>query len=96
MPHGIVEPVDSRIHVLHQERVDEVGKLWTEEPLGGTLRCDATADQQSGENRVDAQLFSQFGGGMLLFSSGWRVVPFEIHFQLFLFLSVKVQKKSQR
>ena len=44
--HGIVEPVYGHVHVLHQERVYQVGELWPEEALGGTLRRYATADEQ--------------------------------------------------
>ena len=92
--HCIIEPVDSRIHILHQKRVDEVGKLWTEEPFGSTLRRYASAYQQGGENGADSQLFPQLSGSTLLFSCGRCVVPFEVHFQLFFISERKGTKKK--
>ena len=57
--HGIVEPVHGHVHVLHQERVDEVGKLRAEKPLGGTFRSDASLDEQSRKSRAHAEFLAQ-------------------------------------
>ena len=61
-PHSVVEPVHCHIHILHQERIDEVGELGTEEPLCSALRRDATAYEQVGKDRTHFELLAQFFG----------------------------------
>ena len=54
--HGIVEAVYGDIHILHQERIDQVGKLWTEESLGCRLGRNASMDEKIRQDRADAEL----------------------------------------
>ena len=53
-PHGVVQSVDGHVHVLHQERIDEVGQLWAEKSLGCTLGCDASPQEQQRQHWPDA------------------------------------------
>ena len=79
-PHGIVEPVHRKIHILHQERIYQVGKLRTEEALGSRLGGDAALDEEHGKHGADAQLLSKLVGRLLL-GGGWRlIIPFELHY----------------
>ena len=43
--HRIIQPINSHIHILHQERVDEIAQLRAEETLCGWLSGDATTYQ---------------------------------------------------
>ena len=54
--HGVIEPVDGHIHILHEEGIDEVGELRTEESFGGTLGGDASAYEQLCKDGADVQL----------------------------------------
>src|SRR3712207_8809989 len=31
VPHRVIESVDRNVHILHEERIDEVGQLWAKE-----------------------------------------------------------------
>ena len=75
----IVETVNSNIHVLHQERVDEVCQLWTEETLGCTFCRYAPADEQLGKRRTYIQLVRQLISGPFVFWSRCFIIPFEVH-----------------
>ena len=84
-PHSIVKPVNGNVHILHQEGVGKVGKLWFEKPFGCTLCCNAPLNKQACKYGVYVELFAQFLCLLLFFWCGWVILPFEMHCNLFLF-----------
>ena len=84
-PHGVVETVYGHVHILHQEGVDKVCELWTEESFGRRLRCYAPVDEQTGQNGVDVKLLPQLFGGVFLGGRRLLIIPFEVHLYNFLF-----------
>ena len=54
--HGIIQSVDSHIHILHQEGIDEVGQLWSEESLCSRFCGDASLDKKLTKDRADIEL----------------------------------------
>ena len=50
--HRVVQTVDGNIHVVHQERVDQLAEQWTQESLCCRLRAYATLDEQLGHHRT--------------------------------------------
>ena len=86
--HGIVESVYGDVHVLHQERIDEVGKLGAEESLGCRLGGNATPNQQQGENGAHVELLTQFLSSLFLFGCRILVIPLKVHY-IVLLLSIE-------
>ena len=66
-PHSIVEPVYSHVHVVHQERINQLVKHRTEETLSRALRFDASLNKEVGEYRTHADFLSKLLSRRLLF-----------------------------
>ena len=53
---GLTNPLDRRVHVLHQERVMEIVKAGAEERAGLLEGLNSPFDKQFGQDTVNAQL----------------------------------------
>ena len=82
--HSPVQAFHGRIHVLHQERIVQLGKLGTEELPRGLDRGDATLHQQPGQYRADAQRLRQLPAFFCLLGCYGQIIPFVRHY-IFVF-----------
>ena len=58
--HGVVQPVDGYVHVVHQEWIDKLVEHGSEESLGRAFRLDASLYEQFGHDGAHADFLGQF------------------------------------
>ena len=80
--HGFVQAFHRLVHVLHEERVEQVAQLRMEELLGVILLYSAFSHYQR-ERRTDVRVLCQFIRIFLLFWCRWFVFPFKMHLYCF-------------
>ena len=83
--HSVVQTVNSHVHVVHEEWIDELVEHRTEESLSRRFRFDATLYKQVSKYRTHADLVCQLLSRLFSFGCRWFVIPFEIHLYCFLF-----------
>ena len=76
---GRVEAVDCHLHIVHQERIVQVGELRTEKTPRFKRRIDAAFAQHLSEHRMHAHLCSKSGSFVGFFERGRVVVPLIYH-----------------
>ena len=86
-PHGLVEAVDGRVHVVHQERIGQFGELGAEETARLGRRRDATVHEELAQNGMDAHFTPEDAALFFFLGRGRFVVPFVVHRRWFCMLA---------
>ena len=77
--HRIIQPIDCHVHILHEEWIDEIGQLWTEESLCSRFGSDSTLYQKATQHGSDAEFLAQLA--RLTHQCRRRIIqkPFVLH-----------------
>ena len=96
LSHSLVQACHGHVHVLHQERVVQVGQLRAEEfPCGGS-GLDAAFDEQLPQYGANAQLLGQLPACFCLFGCYGLIIPFVSHFiYCFFFFQSRVSGRAR-
>ena len=85
LSHSLVQACHGHVHVLHQERVVQVGQLRAEEFPCSSSCCDAAFDEQLAKYGANAQLLRQLPACFCLFGCYGLIIPFVSHFIYYFF-----------
>ena len=82
--HGIIKPIHRDIHILHQERIDEVIELRTEKALCRRFRRYSTLNKKTTKHRSDIEFLAQFAR-LSHQSRRWCIIyPLEMHDRIYV------------
>ena len=76
LSHSLVQACHGHVHVLHQERVVQVGQLRAEKLTCGGSRGNPALYEQPAEYRADTQLLRQLPACFCLFGCYGLIIPF--------------------
>ena len=90
----LIQTLYCHIHIVHQERVVQIGKFRAEE-LSGSGGCRHTSrNKQTAENGTNVQLFGKPQGLLLLLVCRRLIFPFLTHLYIFLFFYAACRPQS--
>ena len=96
LSHSLVQARHGHVHVLHQERVVQVGQLRAEKLTCGGSRGNSALYEQPAEYRADTQLLCQLPACFCLFGYYGLIIPFVSHFiYCFFFFQSRVSGRAE-